>query len=438
MITFSINKEISDKLSLEVMRLINQNVGMITAKICACVPGYIENRNQVISEKIETVKEEAWHKVIRNFDKSRIDADLTEEEGLEHYTKSTLRGCLNDICSSKKEVELIDIDILDGRNRDKFDEYGDACTIYKLTNIIVNKADPGKLDRQIECEEFIALLSEIYLTDETMFRNLYAWVYAFIKGEDVRKIKEKQYLKGIDRELNNELYKRFKYYLKHLEIPDIDSCFKTVVKSQKEVFVNKDKVFKVAAYPVFEYKTEGGVLSCPIMGDYSTSIFDVTTCSMRDGKNKRKSGKVDLSGSNCKISNMISGGKKIYKLRIEDYLDYAFEQTNKLTEYIDTEMLKWCGKYYIFVMPSGQRYGFCKDHSEYMINVKRELLSNIICNKLLSGTIFAMDNEYIYFCPSSKPRYNSLVAELFNGKVIRMKISEANNIEQTASVALNL
>ena len=78
MITFSINKEISDKLSLEVMRLINRNVGMITAKICACVPGYIENRNQVISEKIETVKEEAWHKVIRNFDKSRIDADLTE------------------------------------------------------------------------------------------------------------------------------------------------------------------------------------------------------------------------------------------------------------------------------------------------------------------------------------------------------------------------
>ena len=62
-----------------------------------------------------------------------------------------------------------------------------------------------------------------------------------------------------------------------------------------------------------------------------------------------------------------------------------------------------------------------------MTNVKLELLANLVHEVIDGKSVVAMDDTYLYFCPNSKPRLSYINAKMFNGKNIKMKISEAEN-----------
>ena len=75
--------------------------------------------------------------------------------------------------------------------------------------------------------------------------------------------------------------------------------------------------------------------------------------------------------------------------------------------------------------------GFCGDTESYMIQVKLELLANLVYKYFGSESIIAMDDSYVYFSMTTKPRFSVINATMYNGKVVRMKISEANNFVLT-------
>ena len=425
MVAFSVNKGISNKIAVMVFKILEKNEGMIRRAIGSEVRGYIENRAGIIANKIDTVKEEVWHKVINGFNEQKIPEGIEYEEGIERYTKRTLSTYLKDICSSKNKKEsIVNIDMLDGRNRNSENEHEDKATIYGVFQSVINDQKLYSLDHKVIFEEFMKFLAELYLTDH----DLFIFCRDCIIGYNDNKLMKKDIVKKRIAKFNNEeqaLFNKFKKNMNDFTTIEIESAFKNVEKMRRASdMIDKDKYVEIKYYDISEFLTEGGILSCDIKGEYSTTYFDLSTCSMR-GKKTEKSN-VDLKTSYCRIANK-TNNKKVYKIRIEDYIQYAFDNTNLFVENIETELLKWCGKYYIYVLPSGKRFGFCKSHNEYMTNVKLELLANLVHEVIDGKSVVAMDDTYLYFCPNSKPRLSYINAKMFNGKNIKMKISEAEN-----------
>ena len=436
MLAFSVNKIISPYESVLMDTIIKQNIGMIRSGVSATVGSCVKERKGIIAEKVETVKQEVWHRVARNFDKETGDQTLSLEERMEHYIKSNIRHVLQNLTKVDSQISFVDVDILDGRSHDDEDR-ADGAVVYQLFYAVVkDKEQQGVSDRGIYISEFEKLLSEIYLSDVQLFDVCCNLLNKFTTNLNVRdRAAEFKYARTLSRE-SDKLFHSFIEYVQDIGFTEAEECIRRIKKLAEEhaTFVKRDKELLIRPYPTYERLIEGGVLSCPIEGEYSTTVFDPTTCSMR-GKKRSQNSMVDLETSFCRISSKLQG-KRIYKLCIENYLDYIYTNTNLMNEQIDTELLKWCGKYYIYVLPSGARYGFCKDFSEYLINVKRELLSNIIYDEVFKGDIVAMTERYLYFCPSSKPRFSTVVAQFYNGKTIRMDISAADNIIKSDMVSL--
>lgn len=435
MIAFSINKGISHKLSMLVYNILNRNEGMIRRAVGCEVRGYVENRKGIINEKVDTIKEEVWHKVINGFNEQKMVDGVTLEEGIERYTKRTLSTYLKDIAVKRQKESDVDIDVLDGRSRDNGEDYGDKADIYNMFHSVINdQRSKNGMEHSIIYDEFIEFLAELYLTNINLYNFCKDCIITYnsnrgIKKDEIRKITSKF------TNAENALFKRFKESINDFTTIEIEQAFRNVEKMKKSCdLIDKSKDMDVEFYNISEFLKEGGILSCAIQGEYSKTYFDLYTCSMR-GEKRNDKGLVDLKTSICRISNQLAG-KKVFKLRVEDYLQYASDNTDIFVENIETELLKWCGKYYIYILPSGVRYGFCRAHNEYMINVKLELLANLVHKILDSKSIIAMDDEYIYFCPNSKPRMSCINVKMFNGKVVKMKVSEAENFIRDASVSI--
>ena len=90
MFAFSINKGISNKLAVLVYKILEKNEAMIRKMVNFELRGYVENRSGVINEKVDSIKEEVWHKVVSGFNTQKIVDGLTYEQGVERYTKRTL------------------------------------------------------------------------------------------------------------------------------------------------------------------------------------------------------------------------------------------------------------------------------------------------------------------------------------------------------------
>lgn len=435
MIAFSINKGISHKLSMLVYNILNKNEGMVRRAVGAEVKGYIDNRRGIINEKVDTIKEEVWHKVINGFNEQKIVPGITVEEGIERYTKRTLSTYLKDIATKKQKESDVDIDVLDGRNRDNGEDYGNKGDIYKMFHSVINdQISRDGMEHGIVYEEFIKFIAELYLTNMKVYKFCKECIISYNNNSIIKRDEAKKCAGKFNAE-ENKLFERFKEYIKSFTTIEVEQAFKSVEKMKKTCdLIDKEKEINIEYYNISEFLKEGGILSCAIQGEYSKTYFDLYTCSMRGEKRSTK-GLVDLKTSICRISNQLNG-KKVFKIRIEDYLQYANDNTDLYIENIETELLKWCGKYYIYILPSGMRFGFCRAHNEYMVNVKLELLANLVHKILDSKSIIAMDEEYIYFCPNSKPRMSSINVKLFNGKTVKMKISEAENFIMDASVAI--
>ena len=427
MVAFSINKGISNELAVLVYNIIEQNEAMIRKSVNTEVRGYIENRAGIIAEKVDTIKEEVWHKVVNGFNKQKIGEGLTYEQGVERYTKRTLSTYLKDLLSRSQKEAFVDIDILDGRNKDNMDEYGDERTVYMLTQSVINDfRGKNSPDHKVLFDEFIVILAELYLTDVSLY-EFCKECFSKCTDERVGSTDELRKRRAKFNDSEKELFKGFLKECREFTPTEIDNAFKLIEKMNKATpMQSKEKEINIKPYNTSEFLKDGGVLSCEIKGEFSTTYFDLSTCSMR-GKKKEKSN-VDLKTSRCKVLGNIPVNKKIYKVRIEDYIQYAFDNTSVYEENIDTELLCWCGKYYMFILPSGKRVGFCKSHNEYMTNVRFELLANLVYELTKNkGVVIAMDDTYLYFCPNSKPRWSAINARMFNGKTIKMKISEADN-----------
>lgn len=427
MVAFSVNKGISVKLAILVYKELERNEAMIRKAVNMEVRGYVDNRRGIIDEKVDSIKEEVWNKVVSGFNKQKIVDGLTYEQGVERYTKRTLSTYLKDIFSKKQKESFVDIDILDGRSRDNTDEYGDNRTVFMLTQSVINNyKSKNSPDHKVLFDEFVVSLAELYLTNISLFEFCSECINK-CTNERIGRTDELKKRRAKFTSEEQELFKKFLKECNDFTPTEIDMAFKKVDKMKKAVpMQSKEKDLEIKHYDVSEFLTEGGILSCEIKGEFDTTYFDLSTCSMR-GKKKEKSN-VDLKTSKCRVIGNIPANKKIYKIRIEDYIQYAFDNTSVYDENIDTELLSWCGKYYIFILPSGKRYGFCKAHNEYMTNVRFELLANLMYELTRNkGVVIAMDDTYLYFCPNSKPRWSAINAKMFNGKTIKMKISEADN-----------
>ena len=427
MVAFSVNKGISVKLAILVYKELERNEAMIRKAVNMEVRGYVENRKGIIEEKVDSIKEEVWNKVVSGFNKQKIVDGLTYEQGVERYTKRTLSTYLKDIYSKKQKESFVDIDILDGRNRDNMDEYGDGRTVFMLTQSVINSSrSKNSPDHRVLFDEFVVSLVELYLTNISLY-EFCSECFNKCTNERIGRTDELKKRRAKFTSEEQELFKKFLKECNEFTPTEVDTAFKMVDKMRKTTpMQSKEKDLEIKHYDVSEFLTEGGILSCEIKGEYSTTYFDLSTCSMRGKKNEKST--VDLKTSKCRVIGNIPSNKKIYKIRIEDYIQYAFDNTSVYDENIDTELLSWCGKYYIFILPSGKKYGFCKAHKEYMTNVRFELLANLMYELTRNkGVVIAMDDTYLYFCPNSKPRWSAINAKMFNGKTIKMKISEADN-----------
>ena len=294
-------------------------------------------------------------------------------------------------------------------------------------SVIQGSKDKNSPDHRVLLDEFKVALVELYLTNPSLYEFCKECIIK-CTNERVGRTDE---LKKRRAKFNNEEQELFKKFIKEcteFTPVEVEGAFRIVDRMPKAATMQggKERNLEIKHYDTREFLTDGGILSCAIMGEFATTYFDLSTCSMR-GKKKGKSN-VDLKTSKCRVIGSIPSNKKIYRIRIEDYIQYAFDNTNLYDENIDTELLSWCGKYYIYILPSGKRFGFCKPHNEYMTNVRFELLANLMYELTRNKcVVIAMDDTYLYFCPNTKPRLSAINAKMFNGKVVKMKISEANN-----------
>ena len=436
LVTFSLNESISSELAVLVYNVLNENVGMIRNAVNMSVPAFIENRSGIIAKKIDIIKNEVWHMVVSDFNASKIRDGLSFEEGVEHYVKKTLKSHMKSLYKKSAE-EMIDIDILDGRNSEEdISKYGNKAVILDVRSVVAESQRQSHgihsgIEHVLSIDEFRKFVIELYLVDQYIFGVCKELVQAYSKGAVAElsngKLKE-EFIKL--KKDGNPYLSRFLGLLKgFVGFNELEQVFKDVEKMKHSAaFVNKEKDIEIEHYNVNEFMKEGGILSCAVGGAYSEAYFDLYTCKMR-GKNGKVSN-VDMETSICKVSDRIKG-KKVYRLRVEDYLQYALDKTSVFDEGIDTDLINWCGNYYIFILPSGVKMGFCGDTESYMIQVKLELLANLVYKYFGSESIIAMDDSYVYFSMTTKPRFSVINATMYNGKVVRMKISEANNFVLT-------
>lgn len=436
LVTFSLNEGISTELAVLVYNILNDNVGMIRNAVNMSVPAFTENRSGIIAKKIDIIKNEVWHMVVTDFKAAKIRDGLSYEEGVEHYVKRTLKSYMKSLYKKPSE-EMIDIDILDGRNSEEdVSKYGNKAVIFDVRSVVAESQRQSQgihsgIEHVLSIDEFRKFVIELYLVDQNVFGICKELVQAYSKGSvaELSRGRLKDEFVRLKKS-NNVYFNRFLSLLKgFVGFNELEQVFKDVDKMKHSAtFVNKEKDIDIEYYNISEFMKEGGILSCAVGGTYSEAYFDLYTCKMR-GKNGKIS-KVDMETSICKVSDRIKG-KKVYKLRVEDYLQYALDKTNVFDEGIDTDLINWCGNYYIFVLPSGVKTGFCGDIDSYMVQVKLELLANLVYKYFGSESIIAMDDSYVYFSMNTKPRFSVINAIMYNGKVVRMKISEANNFVLT-------
>ena len=114
MMTFSINKSIEPSVATLLWHEINKNTGMIV-KVLSLVYSS--------TEQLDSLKEEIYFKSISNFKVSSANPELSTEEKVEHYIKSTIKNTLKDVVGNKSMDTPIDLDLLDGHGGSSDEDY---------------------------------------------------------------------------------------------------------------------------------------------------------------------------------------------------------------------------------------------------------------------------------------------------------------------------
>lgn len=419
MVSFSINSEVIPSIAAILWHYVCKNVGMIRAQVSQNVQGHIDKRSGVIAGQVDLLKSEIWFKTINNFRVSSANPNFEFNEQVEHYVKSTIKNTLRDINESRHKHSVpVDLDLLDGHNSSD-DDIVDSKLRYQVFHTVSNSKEyESKLEHNMVLKEFRELIAEIFLTDKKLFDSL---------DVELQRCSDSEYYKPKingnvkyartkldDKDLHN-LMVRFGHYIKLLSTPDVDSVFSEFRKISPLSDINKSKELFIKEYPFYAYSEPNSIYSGVLQQGEKLSKFDTLHCKMI--------GSIDLQVSSCKLLNPRT--KRVYRIRIEDYLDYVSYNTN-VEEHVNTELIHWLKEFYMFTLPSGKQVGFKYDPSEYMRLVKQELLSNLL--KANITNIFAMTDSYVYFSPKIKPKYSCINGRLFNGKVIQMQIQEVNNV----------
>lgn len=416
MLSFSVNSTIEPNLTALLWRYVEKNAGMIRKAVSLSVPGYIQDRKGVIDTQVDILKEEVWFKTTHNFRVSLANPNFDYDEQVEHYVKSTIKNTLRDLSDSKKKSAVpVDLDLLDGHNNTSDDEnVGDARALYQLFHTVANSPEHlESLEHNIKLDEFRKLVAEIYLTDKKLYDTLDELVQICCDNS-ISRIRIDNKIRYIRGKKEEKLILRFFDYFANASLPEIENIFNEFRKVTPAP-MSKSKEIVIKDYPFYQYAEPDEIYRGVVKQGNKLAKFDFANCKFDSN--------VELETSLFSIVNPKTN--KIYRIRIEDYLDYASYNTN-VEEGVETELLHWFNDLYIYSLPSGKRVGFCNDPSEYMIMVKQELIVNLLKSGITN--IFAMTDSYVYFSPRTKPKYSCVYGKLFNGKVIKMNVQEVYNV----------
>ena len=410
MVTFSINQTTDPSIVALLWQCILRNEGMIAKRILSSVNGQVPNRSEVIKEKIDTIKEDVWFKTVMNFRADVSDDSLPIAEQAERYVKVTLSKTLDDCLSTKSRTVPFDFDLLDGNRSTVEGDRGKKELPELLSSVAKSTVHVATLEYNIKLSEFRRLVAEIYLSD----RHLYDVLDSLVQYcSELNREKLRSDLKYARNKRSDRMVARFLEYLGVLNLPDVENIFRTFGNYEKKLSP-KEKNITIKDYAFYEYEEPSSIYRGVIQQGGKLVKYDWNRC---------KLDKVDLEATVCKLLNSTS--HSVYRIRVEDYLDYAEYQTT-VEEGVNTELIHWIEDFYMYTLPSGRNIGFCIDPSEYKIKVKQELVANLLKNGV--SHIFAMTDSYVYFTPKIKPKYSTINVTLFNGKVIKMKVEGVYNV----------
>lgn len=389
---------------------------MIRKAVASSVPGSVPDRKGVISAKVDTLKEEIWFKTIHNFRVSYANPNFAYDEQVEHYVKSTIKNTLLDLNDTKgKKAVPVDLDLLDGHNGTDDENVGDTRTLYALFHTVANSPEHiSTLEHNIKVDEFRRLVAEIYLTDKKLYETLDELVQFCCNNNDA-KIRIDSNVRYIRSKKTDKLILRFFDYMEYLSIPEIEVIFSKYRKVITKL-PEKNKVMTVKDYPFYQYEEPKAIYKGVIQQGNKLAKFDIARCKLDTN--------VEMETTICKLLN--SKENKVFRIRVEDYLDYADYNTN-VEEGVSTDLLHWLNEFYMYTLPSGKNVGFCIDPSEYMVMVRQELLANLL--KVGVTNIFAMTDRYVYFSPRIRPKFSCIEAVLFNGKAVKLNVQEVYNVK---------
>ena len=420
MMTFSINKSIEPSVATLLWHEINKNTGMIVKVLSLVYSSTAANKtnkktkNEILKEQLDSLKEEIYFKSISNFKVSSANPELSTEEKVEHYIKSTIKNTLKDVVGNKSMDTPIDLDLLDGHGGSSDEDYDWELNRVRRKVVSNNEKVSSTLEYSITLEETRRVIAEIYLTDRRLFNTIDELVqYCSTSAGGKLKLDEVKYLRS---RKTDSLILRFFECLRDVHMPDVEAICREYKKyDANSITTDKVKEIIIKSYPFYQYSELDGLYSGIIQNSSNKTFkFDVQNCYI---------GNVEMETGVCSLLN--SSGSKVFRIRIEDFIDYISYNT-LVEEGVSTPLLHWLKEYYMYTLPSGQNVAFCCDPSEYQKMVKQELLINLLKNGV--NGIFAMNDTYVYFTPKCKPKFSKIVCKLYNGKEIQMKVEAVNNV----------